>query len=292
MADLANLKEKMILEILLLGLRVGDACRLEWSRFDVLDKEPPVEIVVRTKKEGVNANTFVSEEFKEYLSKYLPTLDKNNAYLLQSARKEHMSEDSLNWTLQELAKRANIKLRGQLHWHCGRKLVLRTATSLGINQWSANMLVGKAVEKDIATYIQGVSLTKDFLKLNQVLHLKKASVGSHQIVNLEKEVDILKMNEQEPREELQKTLKRLDRAEALLQSVGVNPDLVKRIVTQALQDHQPIGIGLENKEKVEEISKVLNIIVRDYLEEKRTTRKRNERSAKVLENFVRKKKNG
>jgi len=234
----------------------------------------------------------VSEEFREYLPKYLPTLDKNNMYLLQSARKEHMSEDSLNWTLQELAKRANVKPRGQLHWHCGRKLVMRTATSLGINQWSANMLVGKAVEKDISTYIQGVSLTKDFLKLNQVLHLKKTGNGSHEIVNLEKEVDILKMNEQELREELQKTLKRLDRAEALLQSVGINPDLIKRIVTQALQDHQPIGIGLENKEKVEEISKVLNIIVRDYLEEKRTTRKRNERSTKVLENFVREEKNG
>jgi len=38
MADLANLKEKIILEVLLLGLRVGDACRLEWSWFDVLKK--------------------------------------------------------------------------------------------------------------------------------------------------------------------------------------------------------------------------------------------------------------
>jgi len=292
MADLANLKEKIILEVLLLGLRVGDACRLEWSWFDVLNKEDAVEIVIRTRKEGVNAHTFVSEEFREYLSKYLPTLDKNNLYLLQSARIEHMSEDSLNWTLQELAKRANIKPRGQLHWHCGRKLVMRTATSLGINQWSANMLVGKAVEKDISTYIQGVSLTKDFLKLNQVFHLKKTGNGSHEIVNLEKEVDILKMNEQELREELQKTLKRLDRAEALLQSVGVNPDLVKRIVTQALQDHQPVGFALESREKLEEISEVLKIIVRGDLKKMQRSGKNNEKSTKVLEDFVREEKNG
>jgi hypothetical protein len=76
--------------------RAQRARRLEWSWFDVPNKENPVEIVIRTRKEGVNAHTFVPEEFREYLSKYLPTLDKNNLYLLQSARKEHMSEDSLS----------------------------------------------------------------------------------------------------------------------------------------------------------------------------------------------------
>lgn len=292
MAEVASLKEKIVLEVLLLGLRVGDACRLEWSQFDVLDEEPPVEITIRTRKEGINAHTFVSEEFQEYLSKYLPTLDKDKPYLLQSARKGHMSEDSLNWTLQELGKRANIRLRGQLHWHCGRKLVLRTATSLGINQWSANMLVGKAVKKDIATYIQGVSLKKDFSKLNQILHLKKSSQRNQKIGDLEKDVNILKMNEQELRQELQRTLKRLDRAEALLEGLGVDQDIIKRIVDQTIRTAYPIGIPLENREKLDKIIEVVELLAQDSDQSivkgllKDMQRKKREKGQKVLEDFI------
>ena len=93
MARVADLKEQVILELLLLGLRVGDVCRLEWKQFDVLDQEAPMPLLIRTMKEGTTAHTFVSEELVELLTKYLPLLDKNNKYLLQSARKEHRSID-------------------------------------------------------------------------------------------------------------------------------------------------------------------------------------------------------
>lgn len=42
MASVADLKEQVILGVLLLGLRVGDVCRLEWKWFGVLDQEAPV----------------------------------------------------------------------------------------------------------------------------------------------------------------------------------------------------------------------------------------------------------
>ena len=104
-------------------------------------------------------------------------MDKENKYLLQSARKEHLDEETLNWTLKDLAKRTNLNLRGNLHWHCGRKLFMRTAASLGVNQWNARMMIGKAVSKDILTYVNGVNLAKDFLKVSNVLRLKSVQAN-------------------------------------------------------------------------------------------------------------------
>ena len=50
-------------------------------------------------------------------------------------------------------------------------MVLRTASELGLNQWSAKLLVGKSVSADIMTYISGVQLRNDFVKLSNVLRL-------------------------------------------------------------------------------------------------------------------------
>lgn len=172
MGSVADLKEQVILEVFMLGLRVSDACRLEWRIFDVKDQEPPVPVEIMTRKEGQPAKTFISEEFKGILEKYLPNINRENEYLLQSARKGHLDEESLNWVLKDLAKRANLKLRGSLHWHSGRKLFMRTASSLGVNQWNAKMMVGKSVSKDILTYVNGVNLAKDFLKVSRVLKLR------------------------------------------------------------------------------------------------------------------------
>lgn len=191
MASTASLKEQVLLSIFIMGLRVSDACRLEWRTFDVRDQEPPVPVEIMTRKEGQLAKTFVSAEFKEILEKFIPTLDRENKYLLQSARKGHLDEESLNWTLKELSRRANLKLRGRLHWHSGRKLFIRTASSLGINQWNARMMIGKSVSKDILTYVNGVNLSKDFSKVSEVLKLKPAK-GGNRVGDVEKTVNLLK----------------------------------------------------------------------------------------------------
>lgn len=171
MAEVADIREQIILEFLLLGLRVSDAARLEKELFDI-SKETPIPLMIYAKKEGTIYRTFISEEFKELLKLYLPKVECK--WLLDGKRKDqHISNDALNWTIQELAKRANLKINGNLRWHCGRKLVLRTAAELGINQWSAKALTGKSIPKDVATYIEGLSLKKDFLKLHNVLRLKR-----------------------------------------------------------------------------------------------------------------------
>jgi len=87
MGSVANLKEQIILEVFMLGLRVSDACRLKWRIFDVTDQEPPIPVEIMTRKEGQPANTFISAEFKEILEKYLPNIDKENEYLLVSTKR-------------------------------------------------------------------------------------------------------------------------------------------------------------------------------------------------------------
>lgn len=188
MADVADLREQVILEVLLLGLRVSDAARLEVRGFNIL-KPTPVPLKLYAKKEGTIYRTFISKEFQDLLKLYVPTLE-YGTWLFPGKRKgKHISNDALNWTLQELAKRAGIKTNGNLRWHCGRKLVLRTAAELGINQWSAKALTGKSIPKDIATYIEGLDLKKDFLKLHDVLRLKRTK---GEINGIEEEIGSLK----------------------------------------------------------------------------------------------------
>lgn len=87
MASIANLKEQMILEILLLGLRVSDASRLEKEPFDRLDEKPPVPLMIYARKEGTIYRTYISQEFQELLKLYLPTLRKKEKYLFPGKRK-------------------------------------------------------------------------------------------------------------------------------------------------------------------------------------------------------------
>lgn len=172
MGEVADLKEQVILEVFLLGLRIGDVARLEWK--DFLEDE----FQLLTAKEEEAAWIFISPEFRELLNKYIPQLDKENKYLLQSSHGEHLTSKQLDNNLKTLAKRASVGQDGKsVHWHLGRKLVLRTGAELGLNQWSAKMLVGKAVSADIATYIQGTNLKNDAAKLQNVLKLKKPATN-------------------------------------------------------------------------------------------------------------------
>lgn len=192
MASLANLREQVILEVLLLGLRVSDASRLERKDFDRLNEDPPVPLRIYAKKEGTIYRTYISAEFQELLRLYLPTIEKETKYLLPGKRKgSHIDNDILNLTLQQLAEKAQVKLNGNLRWHTGRKLVLRSCAELGINQWSAKALTGKSISKDMATYLEGLDLKKDFLKLHSVLKLKHTK-ESNRVGDVEKTVDMLK----------------------------------------------------------------------------------------------------
>ena len=121
---------------------------------------------------------------KELLDSHIPQLDRSNPYLFQSNRRGNLSEKRLDEIVKQLFERAGLKTQKILRWHCFKKLVLRTSAELGLNQWSAKILVGKSVPADIMTYISGLNLKEDFLKLSSVLKLKSDGNGNGKVSKL------------------------------------------------------------------------------------------------------------
>jgi integrase len=186
MAKVADLREQVLLEVYLLGMRIGDVALLKWGKFD-RSGQAPIPIEINTKKEQVVARTFISEEFKQLLDKYLPLLDKENPYLFQSKRKQHLSTKQIDNILKGLIKRAGIVNHGLFRWHTGRKLFLRTCAELGISSWSAKLMCGKAIPASDDTYVHDAELKDDFMKISEVLGLfpKIIPQAEDKIKNLE-----------------------------------------------------------------------------------------------------------
>ena len=170
MAKVSDLREQILLEIYLLGLRIGDVSTLQWRTFDVKG-EYPIPTQIMTRKEQVVARSFITKEFKELLDKYLPLLDKSNPYLFQSKRRQRLSTKQINNILKKLVERAGITKHGLFRWHTGRKLFLRTNAELGISSWSAKLMCGKAIPASDDTYVHDVELKNDFQKISKVLRL-------------------------------------------------------------------------------------------------------------------------
>lgn len=175
MASIANLKEQVILEVLLLGLRIGDAITLKVDDLNKLEQEPPIELRLRATKEGTVYETFISQEFKELLQLYLPTVQ--GKWLFQGIRKDsHAKDETLNLALRNLAKKAGIQLHGRLHWHCGRSLVYTMGIQLGISNIIMKRMIGKSIPKSDDTYLYP-DMKEGFLKLSAVLKLKSKTVN-------------------------------------------------------------------------------------------------------------------
>lgn len=189
MAKVADLREQVLLEIYLLGLRISDVALLKWKKFDRRE-QAPIPIEINTKKEQVLARTFISEEFKQLLDKYIPLLNKQNPYLFQSKRKQHLSTKQIDNTLKSLIKRAGIVKHGLFRWHTGRKLFLRTTAELGLSTWSAKLMCGKAIPASDDTYVHDAELKNDFIRISDVLRLLPKTIpqAEDQIENLEKAI--------------------------------------------------------------------------------------------------------
>jgi integrase len=193
MAKVADLREQILLEVFLLGLRVRDVSLLQWKTF-AANGETPIPILINTKKEDVTARAFISDEFKSLLEKYLATIDKSNPYLFQSKkwtkkRKgiQSLSTKQIENIFKGLVKKAGIETHGVMAWHSGRKLFLRTATELGVSPWSAKLMCGKSVPASDDAYIHNVELTNDFQKISEVLRLfpKTTPQATEQLKSLE-----------------------------------------------------------------------------------------------------------
>lgn len=176
MAKVSDLREQVILEVFLLGLRISDAALLEWKQFQNDDFK------LITKKEGVPAHIFISEEFRGLLTKYLPLLDQKNKYLLQSAN-EHLSVKHLDYLIHSLTKRAG--LNANIHWHLGRKLFFTTGLELGIPNPNLKRMLGKANPQADETYYQNLDLKPNADQLHKVLKLFPITNGNGKVSHLE-----------------------------------------------------------------------------------------------------------
>jgi hypothetical protein len=173
MWKIASLEEKVMIKTWLLGLRIGDCCKLEWQQFNLKPSEEPQEVLVNTHKEGITAHVFCDLEFQKLLEKQIPNLDKDNKYLFQSEKGGHVKEKQLLRRLQNLQKKAGIDAKGRVFgWHLGRKLFLRVAAENGVTSWNAMLMCGKAVDKSISCYINGIQLKNDAMKVHNVLKME------------------------------------------------------------------------------------------------------------------------
>lgn len=207
MASVANLREQILLEVYLLGLRVRDVSKLRWKTF-AANSESPIPVMINCVKEETVAHAFINEEFKTLLCKYLPTIDKENPYLFQSKnwqgdkRKgiQNLSPKQILNILNDLIKRAGIQKNGVFGWHTGRKLFLTTAAELGISPWASKMMVGKSFENSDETYVSRMKLKPDFIKISNVLKLFPKTANDDgkvknlesALIELEKENQVLK----------------------------------------------------------------------------------------------------
>jgi integrase len=180
MWTVASIDEKVMIKTWLLGLRIGDACRLEWKQFDFKPTEEPQEVLVNTKKESITAHCFVDSEFQKLLEKYIPTLDRSNKHLFQAQTGSNVKEKQMLRRLQNLQKKAGIKAKGVFGWHIGRKLFLRVAAENGVTSWNAQMMCGKAVDKGISTYINGLALKNDAIKIHNVLKMELVDQNNYE----------------------------------------------------------------------------------------------------------------
>ena len=237
MAKLGDIREQVLLEVFLLGLRVRDVSELRWETFAV-NGEAPIPILILTRKEDVTARTFISAEFKQLLNKYLPTLDKSNPYLFQSKkwtkkRKgiQNLGTKQLENIFKGLVKKAGIENHGVMAWHSGRKLFLRTATELGISPWSAKLMVGKSIPASDDAYIHNAELKNDFVKISEVLRLfpKNTPTEANRVKQLENTILALEKENATLKQRVEILQKNFESHEAIIKG---NERVLKHLVKQ------------------------------------------------------------
>ena len=247
MAEVSSLKEQVVLETLLLGWRIGDVIRLKKADFDVLEQEAPIPLKIRASKEGTLYESFISQEFKDLLELYMPTI-KGKWLFPGSELGGHTKDKTLNRLLQKLAKRANIRLHGSLTWHCGRKLVYSTGAALGIPADLRKKLIGKSVHHSDDTYLE-VELKEQFLKIHEVLRLKPpTSEANGKISDIEETINHL----EKTYDELHVSSKRLLKAVRILAKKMERGGYSQRADTMGLQMNYD---KLSDEEFIEEFLK-------------------------------------
>jgi len=166
-----------------LGWRISDILSIKRNELPNLEQKPPIEWVRITKKEKVVAKSCLSKTTVALLKEYLFSFPTKNPYLFHSNTKSHISDETVNARLRDLAEEAGIELgNAKLRWHCFRKMIISQAKNLGIDPDIIKLMVGKSVKKDVLTYMTGIDVKTAFNKLEEVLGITAFTEESEDII--------------------------------------------------------------------------------------------------------------
>jgi len=174
-----------------LGWGISDVIEIHRDELPDLNQQPPIYWERIRKKTKQVAKTCLSETTVMLLKEYVFSFPTNNPYLFHS-NGTHISDKTFNQRLKDLASDADIKIGNKnLHWHCFRKMLLSTAKNLGIDPDIIKIMTGKAVKKDILTYMTDINIVDAFKKLQTVTRINGELVkpeAENQLVALGKTV--------------------------------------------------------------------------------------------------------
>jgi len=256
MFNVADIKGKIIISMGLdLGWRIGDFVSITKAMIPDLEQKAPIPFDLVTQKEKVIAKSFLGLETIELLKTYLPTLPKENPYLFPANHDKHIDDETINYHLRELSKKAKMKIPDgkRLRFHCFRKRFLTTCADLKIDVNTAKILCGKDVEASMLAYLSEVDHAKAFLEVKEALNLSNGAIKE---TMQSKDEEIQKL--QKELEEQRLILKGMTEIygeqilEKAMQKLGKKPtDLQGATIIDILELLKEVGKAKEDKDRAE-----------------------------------------
>ena len=162
-----------------LGWRISDVLSIKRNELPNLDQEPPIEWLRMTTKENQVSKTCLSKTTVLLLKEYMFTFPSGKNPYLFFNNGGTIDDDVVNRRLKDLAFDAQIELGNlSLSWHCFRKMIISTAKNLSIDPDIILLITGKAVEKSMMPYLNGIDVRTSFIKLQTVLGITTLTESS------------------------------------------------------------------------------------------------------------------
>jgi len=158
MFHFGDVKEKAILSTAVaLGWGVGDFVKMR--REDIkpfLSVDAFTGFWHRRGKTGVRARCHLTPESIDSLTAMLAQSVEGVYVWSNGNGKKHVTDETLNNALKEMARKAGIEPRGKIRFHALRKFLMSQLANAGITQWHIKLMVGKAIPATDATYLTGI----------------------------------------------------------------------------------------------------------------------------------------
>ena len=163
-----------------LGWRISDFLSITRNELPNLNQDAPIEWMRITQKENQISKTCLSKTTVLLLKEYLETFpNSNNDLLFFNGCYGFVNPDTVNMRLNDLAQDAKIELGNlSLSWHCFRKMIISTAKNLSIDPDIIKIMTGKAVEKSMLPYLNGIDVRTAFTKLQTALGITTLTESS------------------------------------------------------------------------------------------------------------------